>query len=643
MHNKNILTKLKRIGSITKERIKERYMLLLILTIIIIFFSLFYKGIRYRENYKLDQSKGEIVLNEVVSQKIHIDMNKPIELTIKVGTISPKESTKYSISVENNDEKIVDMEIDTLELEQEQLISIMLPELEDMKGKDLILKISTNNEDEENALLLYSKKSEKNIMSINNEQISNDVYVQTAYPKYGGVYTSALRLLYLVSFVLVLFIDIKKIHNSIFAIILLSGMFVVALNPVLDTPDDHAHLARTDLISRGILFVTGDITKYKVSNSVRNILLDNFSTTDSTTLFNSEIDRNNEYSASNYANTNLFIGYIPQTIGVLLGKLIGTNSFIILILGKLLNLIAYALMVRFAIKTAPMFKIPLGIIAIMPMSIFIASSFNPDATTYGLGLLSIGYFLYLYKKENINIKEIAIYSILSILLGLVKLPYCIVGGLLIFIPKAKFINKKTYYKSFLFVIVVAFISLGWGAYAMLNAAVSPFNSYYEVRNIDINRQIMYIMSQPITFIKGFSVTLLDNIRDYMQQLNTFGWLSYGLNPGSMILYPMFLGSVLFLYPNEDVICKKTKYGVVIVALGVYVVTAFVLYLSWTPVGSLGIEGVQGRYLVPLLGLLTLLSSGKTDSNRKDDTDLKFLFAAMIFVIIFIITIMNRYY
>ncbi|PRR83045.1 DUF2142 domain-containing protein [Clostridium vincentii] len=643
MDNKKIIINLKNIANIAKERIKQRYMLIIVLTIITIFFSYFYKDLKYRENYKIDDGKAQIVSNETIMQKIHVEYNEPIELCINVGKNNPTKSTKYNISIENNDESIVDIDIDTLDLEQEQLISLMLPKLDNVKGKDLTLKISSNNVDPQNALIIYTGKADKETMLIDKDQVSNVVYTRITYPKFHGIYPIALVLLYVSCCILVLGIDVKKVHNSIFAIILLTGMFTVAFNPVLDTPDDHAHIARADLTSQGILFVTGDISKYKVSNSVRDILLDNYSTLQTTTLFNSEVDSNQEYQASNYANTNLFIGYIPQTLGILLGKLIGLNSFMILILGKLFNLIAYALMVRFAIKIAPMFKVPLGLIAIMPMAIFIASSFNPDATTYGLGFLCIGYFLHLYKKENISIKEIAIYSTLSIVLGLVKLPYCILGGLIIFLPKSKFINNKTYYKSFLFVLLVALVSLGWGGFAIINSAVSPFNSFYEVNNIDIKGQIMYILNDPVHFVKIFSVALLDNIGVYLQQLNTFGWLSYGLNAGSMILYSIFMGSVVLLYPNKEILGRKTKYGIMIVAVGVYAVTCFILFLSWTPVESSIIEGVQGRYLVPLIGLLTLLSNGKVDKDNDGTTDLKFLFTGLIFVIIFIITMMNKYY
>jgi uncharacterized membrane protein len=634
---------MKSIWDTTKERVKLRYIFLLALAVITIFFSFLYKDLKYRENFEVNNGKKQIILDEEVKEDIVINYNKPKEVCIKVGKNNPVSSTKYNVSLANGNEEIVNIDINTQDLQEEQLISLSLPELYNIKGKQLTLRIKSDNKDKENALVLYTSSVNSNGMIVNNDETSNGMYIRVEYPKFGGIYLIVVSMLFIASCGLILFIDLKQIHNGVFAVILTIGFFIVILNPILDTPDDHAHLARTDLTSRGILFVTGDITQYKVSNSVKDILNDGYLTIENTSLFNSKIDNDANYVASNYANTNLFIGYIPQTLGVLVAKIFTGSSMFILILGKLFNLIAFSLMVRFAIKMTPIFKVPIGIISMMPMSLFIASSFNPDATTYGLGFLVISYFLYLYKKENITIKDIAIYTVLSILLGLVKLPYCALGGLIIFLPKSKFKDNKTYYKSFLFVFLIAIVSLGWGVTAMINSAVSPFNSFYETNNIDTKQQVMYIMSHPITFVKAFSVALLDNIRTYTDQLTRFGWLSYGFSAGSALLSVLFIGSVVVLYPNEEELCKKTKYGIVIVGLATYVATSLILYLSWTPVGSSSINGVQGRYFIPLIALLTLLSSGKKYNDETKLVDFKFIFISLIFLAIFVITMMNRYY
>ena len=67
-----------------------------------------------------------------------------------------------------------------------------------------------------------------------------------------------------------------------------------------------------------------------------------------------------------------------------------------------------------------------------------------------------------------------------------------------------------------------------------------------------------------------------------------------------------------------------------------------MYVSWTPVGGAGIDGVQGRYFVPVIAILMLFSGAKSteDDSKKD---FRYLFIAIIFVIFLLIFMMNRYY
>ena len=177
-----------------------------------------------------------------------------------------------------------------------------------------------------------------------------------------------------------------------------------------------------------------------------------------------------------------------------------------------------------------------------------------------------------------------------------------------------------------------------------SSADSPFKQFYITNNIDTNKQIKYILNQPKFFVENFIVALVSNFKAYIEQLGTFGWLSYSVNPGIMILYPIFIGSMIIFYPNEQIISRKTKIGSSIISVAIYAVTCLILYLTWTPIGSVGIDGVQGRYFVPLIGMLMLLSCGKsTSKEEKEKIDYTFLIFGMLFVIVLIITILNKYY
>ena len=49
------------------------------------------------------------------------------------------------------------------------------------------------------------------------------------------------------------------------------GIISALINPIMDIPDEPAHLARAELTSRGILFANGDPMNFNISQSVGSL------------------------------------------------------------------------------------------------------------------------------------------------------------------------------------------------------------------------------------------------------------------------------------------------------------------------------------------------------------------------------------
>ena len=630
-------------GSKILKRVKDRYIFLILLTVIIGFFTYVYKDTRYKIVYDSKAEVTEQSVKSLLKQDIYIEHESPIEIAIGLGKNSGDKSSKYLIKVYNQDQLVTETEINKSEIEDQTGLSILLPKLNDVKGKYLTLEIK--GESDLDGLLVKTYEDDEISMLIDGENVNASLGISVGYSRFNLVYLILIMLLYISACALVLFVDVKKIHNTMFVAIILLGGFSAVFNPIVNSPDENAHLARTELTSRGILFLSGDSSNYRVSDSVHKLIRNEFKTFEDSEVLNKGNNFEYTYEFNNFANSNIFISYIPQAIGMLIAKILGLGIIFISIFGRMLNVIVYALLVRYALKIAPIFKNTLAVMSIMPMSIFIAASFNPDTMTYGLTFLLIAYFLKMYKEENIDIKKIGIFTLISICLGLVKLPYCILGGLILFIPKDKFKDKGTYYKTFIFVALVALVSLGWGLSALISSTGdTPFSGHYVENNISAKDQIMYILHNPKTFLMYFSKALFDNFRQYTDQITTFGWLSYSLNGTLMLFYTVFVCMVVFTYPTEEVLCKKTKVGIGLVSIGVYVVTNLILYLSWTPVGSIGIEGVQGRYFCSLIALTALISNRTLkDIDEREKFNNRYIFIAIVFVILYLIAMFNKYY
>lgn len=631
-----------KIKKIIKDNFKERIIFITILLLVILSAAYIYKGNYYQE-FSGEKQNYFIISNEKVEQVVELKDREIIELSLKVGKNKPTNSSIYKVSLLDNNSLIVSIDIDTLTLSEEQYVNLVIPQEKRGKYSELKIVIESNNMSEDNGLKIYGSNSFDFKYSINNQITDNTLYMKIMYERFSISFFIIMLLIFLTGTVLILTIDLKRLHNSVFLVIVLMGTLITILNPILDTPDDHAHLCRAEFTSRGIFSFKDNVNEYKISNSLNEIIKNNFKTVSDTNLAELKIDNSYDSTYVNYAESNTFIGYIPQAIGIVIAKVFFEKVISIVIMGRLINLLVYAFMIRYAIKIAPLFKIPLSIISISPMAIYIAASFNPDMTTYGLVFIIIAYFLYLYKRENIELKNIVIYSVLCIVLGLVKLPYCVLGGAILFMPKRKFKSNRFYYLSYAFVVIIAIISLIFGLSILMGGSeMSSFGDYHTNNNINSSEQIRYILLNPLIFIRNFMISMIDNITMTFTQINTFGWLTYGLNSGIKTIYILFLGAVIFMYPTKEELANITKIGLFIIVVAVYVITSLIMYITWSPVGGANILGVQGRYFIPAIGILTLLSSG---SNNKENsgTDFKYIFIALIFLALTILFIVNNYY
>ncbi len=618
---------------------KCRLLIMLIFICIIGSVSYFNKPITVTVNEKGACYEEKTIKNELV-QNIKMQYNKPKNIKFKLGNIS--NGNNYNVKVKHGKKVVGSTELPDKNIDSEYIVNIDIDGEHIKKGDELSLIISTKETSDLNILTVVSNK---NNFQIDNLENNEELYYSIEYNGFTETYFYILLMLTTVVLATIFFINMKSIHNSMFIIILVLGLFSAVLNPVLDIPDEHDHISRADLASRGYLMMGEDYKDYRISNAIGVIIDNNWSTFENTTLTDTKADWNTNSVYYSYANANLFLGYIPQTVGIILSKFLGVNNYGILLIGRIMNLIMYAVIVRYALKKTPMFKIPLAIVSIFPMSLFIAASYNPDATTYALGILAISYFLYIYDKKCISIKNIFVYFIICTILGLVKLPYCLLIGLLLFIPKDRYDTSKTYYKSILFIAIVAIISLGWAGISVIRTKNSPFQAYFDAYGVNSREQVMYIINNPITFIKGFIISLGKNLSGYINQLTEFGWLLYGMPKILKYAFNIFLIVVIIGYPSKVVLSKKTIAGISLVSLGVYVCTCLTLYITWTTVGANTILGVQGRYFIPVIGMLSLICPYRISCSEKkrEIVDYIFLCVGILFAALYLLTVTNQYY
>ena len=402
-----------------------------------------------------------------------------------------------------------------------------------------------------------------------------------------------------------------ELHKVAFVVIICFGLLCAFLTPIGLVPDEQEHFIRSELTSTGVLvpepqFVNGTFVGFNTIKGAVDLANDYGNTVFTSSIDNVKIDYSNVIYSSVFMQ-NPFFGYLAQGIGILLSKLLDLNTIWMLWLGRIANLILYAFLISRAVKKAPIYKIPLMVMACLPLAIFQAASLSIDVMINGLAFLVIGYFLFMYKsKDNsLELKDLAIFSLLALLCGLCKLPYLALIFLLFLIPKDNF--KTPFYYNIISFLIVAVLGILWAKfYATPNYMLSYRANYFIEHNVSMSGQINYLAGHlPQAFVT------FANAFDYIG-IVLFGMFSFSFPPFVYesnlftLLGLLFVGSVVFLYPYKNELSNKLRIGLLLVVLIVFFGTFTIQLLNWSSVGILYGVDIQSRYFIPLLGLLPLI-------------------------------------
>lgn len=460
----------------------------------------------------------------------------------------------------------------------------------------------------------------------------------------------------------------RELYKVAFAIILCFGILSALIVPIADVSDELEHLTRAEITSQGVIFPhwedgPNNLTQlYNRTDEGKysNVLNTNvgFNTTQSHMFFLNNLghtvfetphdtaDINNKTMLDGSAfEQNPFYGYLPQALGVFIAKLFDLNIIWMLWLGRICNLIFYAFLISMAVRIAPVLKVPLLAVACIPISIYQAASVSIDSMIIGLGILTLAYFLYLTKAEegSLDVKHIALFCALSLILGLCKLPYLAFVFLILLVPKENFRDKRILKYMLLGVLIVGLIGVMWSTYsepALMHSWRSKLNY------MDPQLQLDYLMGHPLSILTFFRLIFTFTLGITLNGLFNFfaaGSPNHYSDPYIFItvLIWIFLLVTLVFYPRKPEFAKRTRLGALAVLLIIYVGTCFIQLLTWADVGGMNL-GISTRYFIPLFALLPIIVPFKID--RLDRFTDRY---AMVFIIGFMATLIvafaTKYY
>ena len=304
--------------------------------------------------------------------------------------------------------------------------------------------------------------------------------------------------------------------------------------------------------------------------------------------------------------------YIPQVAGGLIAKLFHANGMAMMYIIKSVTLALVCICGYFAIKLAPVGKSIIFACAMLPMWLEAASSFNYDATTNALTLLFIAYVLHLkFKKEKISIIDFIPIFIIMAIVAPIKQVYLLMALITFIIPISKY-SKRIWY---------LICNVGTLLISALLGIFGRITWIAEINNFSGNTSGIYapaveywtmgqILGNPIEAMGVFFGTIGKNILFYVRSMvgDRLGW--YDIPVRTVVIIGFIIVLILAALSEKEKVGKnsiKVKDKVLMIVVFVLVSMAILLamWLYFTPSNSSIIEGVSGRYFLPILPLLLL--------------------------------------
>ncbi len=557
------------------------------------------------------------------------DINK---ITFVVQPTGEEASANIRVQVINNtrDESVVyDEVISTSSVKRWQEWSIPVniegvnPE-ESSNGDSMTLVITGVDGTEENSIapVIATSVSDRLELKINGKkQDGRMVITLTYFTSFNLGYYLCAILLMGAAYLLLFGKRMKnwKPQQCFLLIAVMAGTVFVSLDPPLQVPDELYHFQKSVDVSYGNLspfVLTTNDSIYKLTGPKDIMDLEKHEIYEYTLQSDKEKGKLRGLSMDGEVKTvdssggfHPFIGYIPQAIGILFARLFHFNVLHALYLARFFNLLAYVFLTYFAIKWIPFGKHTLMALACTPICIAQAASVSSDAVCNGAAFLLVGlifYYAFAYKGE-LGFKHMAGVAGLILVLAFVKYLYAVLAVLVFLIPKEKFGSKKKYWTTFLEIVVP--LAVIFVIYYMF---IGNYLVNQEPAKDGVNalEQIKYSIRHPKTLLVTYILTFDSLALTYVSQFNTLGCLNFRL--GVLIVFvPLFLLYTAVTDTREPYgMNRKQKVFTGLTGIAIVLLVMYSMYMVWTPVGSMLMDGVQARYFIPALPLLLLLVRSK---------------------------------
>jgi uncharacterized membrane protein len=429
---------------------------------------------------------------------------------------------------------------------------------------------------------------------------------------------------------------IQRPHTLLLLLGLPFGLILAGFNPPFQTPDEPLHFFRATHISQGQLVLEtqdGQSGMHIPKNSLLTglQLLNYFSNPDRAT-----VEGNLQYllnlppgrhESSFILTYSLYspLTYLPPALGVTAGRMLNLSWFKSMYLGRLASLLAWLGLMYLAVRITPIGRWLFVLLALTPMTLYQVSSLSADGLTISLAFVFVAGVLRLALDEE-AVTPAAIGGVLlaGILLALCKQPYAVLLLLFFLIPPRHLGGTRRYLLFFGLLCLAGIGMMGLWLYS-IRSVYAAFETAHGGK--------LAILMEPLRYAGiVWETTCRYGLELLSGYVGTLGWHNLPLPAWLVLLHLLMLaGYALTDATPGYALCLWRR----ALLLGVWLLAALViytsLYASWTPPGSPVIEGLQGRYFIPIAMLPALLLYRQTPPLRVNHAALTLLYTPLMFL------------
>ena len=340
-------------------------------------------------------------------------------------------------------------------------------------------------------------------------------------------------------------------------------------------------------------------------------------------------------------NTIPSVYFLPAT-GITVARIMGLNSIYLVLFGRMANLILFILFGTLGIYFLPKFKEFIFLVSLLPTTIELAASYSYDAVMISSMIFFVSYVFFLaHEKKEFDIKDLVIVSLIAGLVLPCKMVYFPMLLMLFSIPLYKFkfrgkVDGKIKKENIAFFLTSAVVVLLSWVFAMYLVNRSTVVGYSTSNTSSLewageeSYTIGYLLHNKLKAVKLFYNTLLLQLEYYHKTM--FGaYLGHADDVvgipyiGFLLLNIGMIFSVFGEAKEKQLLVKER----VLTGISIFFVIFLVLLsmlIAWTPISSEFIEGVSGRYFIPvLLPLLMICRNNKIAIKDETKRNIIFLF------------------